>query len=808
MTTNSEYLFSGGGGGAAEYQIERSVRFNSADSAYLSRTPGSAGNRKTWTWSGWVKRSKLGSGTQVPFSSTDGATGTTMVFFGVYNILGAEDAITFYTDRTGTRTVTTTSVLRDPSAWYHIVISVDTTQATATDRVKVYVNGAEQTLTGNFPLQDFETEVNRASFTHSIGRHASAVWYLSAYLADIHFIDGQALDPTSFGKFDTNGVWQPKAYSGGYGTNGFHLPFSDNGTAAALGTDTSGNGNTWTVNNISVAAGAGNDSLVDTPTNYGTDTGAGGEVRGNYATLNPLNNPNTSTLTNGNLDLTTASNGGGLVDSTIAVSSGKWYWESLATSVATSLYVGIKLASEAIVASSGLPSVLGYTAGSYAYANISGNKVANSVASSYGSSWTTNDIIGVALDLDAGTLVFYKNGVSQGIAFSGLSGAFTPAFSDGGTGTSALSANFGQRPFAYTAPSGFKALCTQNLPEPTIADGSTAMDVALYTGNNSTNAITGLGFSPDLVWIKARSSALNHVLFDTVRTRDYGLYPNLTNAEPAASAANTDLTSFNSAGFTLGGNYNFNVNDSGAPFVAWTWDAGSSTVTNNDGTITSQVRANPSAGFSIVSWTGTGADGTIGHGLGVPPVMYILKARNASSSWSVLTTVIDGSVDYLYLNTTAAAASTGGGFSIAPTSSVISLGFATGGNALNEQDIAYCFAPVEGYSAFGSYTGNGSADGPFVYTGFRPRWVLIKNTSTTASWWMHDTVRNTYNVIDLGLYANTSASEASAGFPYNSIDTLSNGFKIRNNSLAQNGNTNVIIYAAFAENPFKTSRAR
>ena len=268
-----------GGGG---YEIERSLRFNRADSANLSRTPSIASNRKTWTWAGWVKMSGLGPN-QYIFNTGGGLPIDGFAFTANNNIK--------YRSYNGTSEVIqliTTQVFRDASAWYHIVFAMDTTQATESNRLKLYVNGTQVTTFSSqrYGSQNYDTNINNTA-PHLIGTYAG-LDYLDSYLADIHLIDGQALDPTSFGEFDTNGVWQPIAYEGTYGTNGFHLPFSDNSTAAALGTDTSGNGNTWTVNNLSVAAGAGNDSLVDSPTNYGTDSGAGGEVRGNYCTLNPL----------------------------------------------------------------------------------------------------------------------------------------------------------------------------------------------------------------------------------------------------------------------------------------------------------------------------------------------------------------------------------------------------------------------------------------------------------------------------------------------------------------------------------------
>jgi hypothetical protein len=368
------------------------------------------------------------------------------------------------------------------------------------------------------------------------------------------------------------------------------------------------------------------------------------------------------------------------------------------------------------------------------------------------------------------------------------------AFNTGGT----LEANFGQRPFAYTAPSGFKALCTTNLPEPTIADGSTAMDVKLYTGNGSTQTISGLNFSPDLVWLKSRSSGYGSNLVDTVRGATNRLVSNATEAEATVT---NGLTAFTSDGFSLGSYTETNVNT--GSMVAWTWDAGSSTVTNTEGSISSQVRANPGAGFSIVTYTGTGSALSFGHGLGVSPGLVIIKQRSADQYWAV-----GHSYDWtkiLYLNTTDSAGGGTTAWSSAPSSTVINIGTSGYVNVNTGTFVAYCFAPVAGYSSFGIYTGNGLADGPFVYTGFRPRWVLVKNSSATGAWILLDSARDTYNVAGLTLTPDASTAESSNDSRW---DFLSNGFKIRNTYGNQNNNTQTYIYAAFAEHPFATSRAR
>ena len=789
-----------GGAGDTGYQIQRSVRLNSADSAYLSRTPSTTGNRRTWTWSGWVKQSNVITGYNHLFTNVNG------IIIRLAQNPGNNRRIDFssFNGSGFNWQLVTTAEFRDPSAWYHLVFVLDTTQATSSDRAKIYVNGVLQNAfnIAIYPTQNYQDTVNN-TVSHRIGDYngTNSTFFLNGYLADVHFIDGQALAASDFGEFDDNGVWQPKAYTGSYGTNGFHLPFSDNSTAAALGTDTSGNSNTWTVNNISVTADAGNDSLVDVPTNgTETDTGAGGEVRGNYATLNPLNKGSTVTLSNGNLDFAS----GAVYNSafsTIGVTSGKWYMEATAGTFANDFVLGI---SNDVVGST----YVGGTSGSYAYEAANGAKYNNTSSTTTGySTYTTGDIISVAFDADNGKVFFAKNGVWQesgnpatgaNPAYSGLTAGpyfFGCSAGNGGTFTGA---NFGQRPFAYTAPSGFKALCTTNLPDPVVAKPSEVMDVALYTGNGSTQTISGLEFSPDLVWIKNRAAADNNKLLDTVRGATEELESNTTDAE----VTNADgLTAFNSDGFDLGVDAEYNTNTEA--YVAWTWDAGSSTVTNTDGSITSQVRANASAGFSIVTYTGNGTAGaTVGHGLGVEPHFIICKSRSGSTGWLVYHKSL-GNTNYLILNATDASAAAAGAWNnTTPTSSVFTIGTGSFVNTNGATQVSYCFAPVDGYSAFGSYTG--SADGPFVYTGFRPRWVLTKRTDSAENWIIHDTARDQYNVTTKELIPNSTSAEGST----TPFDILSNGFKLRDSGGSINASGGTYIYAAFAENPFKTARAR
>ena len=799
MSASQQILLGNAPAAAGGYQISRSLRFNSADSAYLNRTPASAGNRKTWTWSGWVKRSALGS-SQFLFDATSGV-GTRLYF-------SSGDAIQF--DSGGSGVFTTSQVFRDVSSWYHIVFVADTTQATASNRIKLYVNGSQVTAFSatSYPTQNTDTDWNN-TVSHYLGRNGNAsVSYLNGYLTEIHSIDGQALDPTSFGEYNSNtGVWQPKAYAGTYGTNGFYLNFSDNSntTAATLGKDYSGNGNNWTPNNFSVTAGAGNDSLVDTPTPYGTDTGVGGEVRGNYATINAVDKNSQIALANGNLDYTnSSSNANTQARATIAYSStGKWYFESTRGGGGSSFAAGIGTSTTSLGTQN---------AGIIMY-NQNGQIYVDGVLNSTpGTTFASGDTMGVAVDMDAAKVYWYKNGVvinASGLSFTVGSSTWMPmigCYTNGDTGT----LNFGQRPFAYTPPAGFKSLCTTNLPEPTILDGGDYFNAVLYTGNGTSDgnqqAITGVGFSPDLVWLKSRSNATGNYLADQVRGVNKTINSNNTNAEQTQ----TIFPAFGADGFTVEKqSANDGVNVNGYTYVAWNWKANGAGSSNTAGTITSTVSASQTAGFSVVTYTGNGTAGaTIGHGLGATPSMMIAKNRSSGGSASYEWTVYHaslGATKAVFLNDTGAAATDAGyWYNTAPTSTLITVPSNTRTNTNGSNFVIYCFAAIAGFSAFGSITGNGSTDGPFCYLGFRPAFIMLKRTDSTGNWTILDFKRAGYNVDNDQLYPNLSNAEATTDL----ADLLSNGFKLRSTDTSVNASGGTYVYAAFSENPFKYSLAR
>jgi hypothetical protein len=445
------------------YDITNSLRFNSGSSDYLNRTPASASNRKTWTWSGWVKLNGLN---QYLFGASSDSWAAN------YSTVWINPSAQLRLELGGiSGDIVSTNLFRDPSAWYHFVVAVDTTQATANNRVRMYVNGVEVAYTAQtMPAQNSDTMINSAQYHQISGRPSTN--YLNGYLAEINLIDGQQLTPSSFGETDSDtGIWKPKLFSGTYGTNGFYLQFKN---SASLGTDSSGNGNTFTVNNLTSI-----DQTTDTPTN-------------NFATLNSVNVPasNQPTFSDGNLTSTSSSAVSGSFggSSSIGVSKGKWYIEAKAGALASSNVMNIGVTynpSESARLNNDNKENYEYT-----YNGSNGYKSNNSSDTAYGSSYTTGDIIGIALDLDNNKLFFSKNGTWQnsgdpvagtGQAFTVTSGETYFFYQQDETGassnTSTFSFNFGNPPysansytdsagfgnFSYSVPSGFYAVCTKNL---------------------------------------------------------------------------------------------------------------------------------------------------------------------------------------------------------------------------------------------------------------------------------------------------------------------------------------------------------
>jgi hypothetical protein len=633
--------------------------------------------------------------------------------------------------------------------------------------------------------------------------------FMDGYLAEMNFVDGQQLTPSSFGETSaTTGVWQPKKFVGTYGTNGFYLPFTDNSALTTssnvgLGKDFSGNGNYWTTNNISITSGVTYDSMTDVPT-LTSATAA------NYCVMNPIDSASAIKPEYANLRLRNASSTHSITRGTVGVTSGKYYWEIKVSSAMSNFYSGIATNQTDISTTT----TVGADAYSWAYVASNGEKRYNGTSTAYGSALVNGDVLGCALDLDNGKIWWSVNGTFQASgdpaagtneAFSGVTGVCFPA---GGAYNMTIDYTFGQRPFTYTPPTGFVALNTFNLPTPSI--GATAstqankyMNIALYTGTGSSQSITGLGFQPDWTWIKGRSGATDHGLYDAVRGVQKQLESNNTDAETTET---TGLTAFGSDGFTVGALAQLNT--SSATYVGWNWKANGAGSSNTAGTITSTVSANTSAGFSIVTYTGNGTAGaTVGHGLGVAPSMMIVKSRSNTNDWFVYFRAL-GATQRFLLNSDVAATTSAWLNNTHPSSTVFTLNDSSfpASNGSGTTYVSYVFAQVAGYSKIDLYFGNGNAtDGSFIYTGFKPKFVLIKGDTEGYPWAMRDGVRNPSNVAGLQVLANSSAAETSQT---TGIDFVSNGFKIRSGDGTLNANGVPYFYIAFAENPFKYSTAR
>ena len=804
-----------GASGAADYEIARSLRFNATESPNMHREGGSDGNRRTFTVSVWIKRTTLAEHSWWDFYTNDANRTIFQIYFGqlrIFSRVGNSTQMSLQTD-SGMK-------LRDFSAWYHFLYAVDTTQSTTANRVKIYINGEQQSLNGSYPSQNAETYVgsnneNRIGCQHdSAGNEA----FLNGYMAEFNYIDGSQLTPSHFAETDTaTGEYKPIEYSGSYGTKGYYINFSDNSSVSALGTDFSGNGNNFVnFNGFSVSSGSGNDSVTDTPTN-------------NWCTFNPLLNSSNNTLSEGNLkSVGNTSSDNGNDRASFSMKTGKWYAEFKITGTASSIYpqIGVVHLRDADRPNNAAPQA-GYSS-SMTFGSLSGiymangNKQINNSASSFGNSFTTNDIIGVAFDADNGAVYFSKNGSFQnsgnpasGSSKTGALLTWTPSdtiehyMSVANYNGSGTEANFGQQGFTYTIPTGYKALNSQNLPACTATPGSQYVNTVTYTANRTARSITGVGFQPDWVWIKSRDAGQDHAKFDAVR----GVHKSLkSNSNFQEQNFSNTLTSFDSDGFSLGNDSNVgNVNYAQVSHVAWNWFAGGSTVTNTNGNISSQVRASTTAGISIVGYSGNGSNGqTVGHGLGVAPDAIIVKCRTANQNWRVWhrSLATDGS-KRLILDQTNSSENAGFLNDTAPTSTVFTLG--NSDEAWNESGdtyIAYVFSGVEGFSKFGSYTGNGNSDGAFVFTGFRPAWIMVKRSSDTEDWAVWDSHRDSgFNPNGFLLRPNSTSSEGGNESAHQ-IDILSNGFKLRNSDSKGNGSGSVYVYFAFAELPFKFARAR
>ena len=810
---------SGYGGGATSLAVKpaagetgppKALRFNDDDTTHLTRTPSGAGNRKTWTWSAWIKRSSLGLGgsnTEEVMWASNGTSDSTNA-----QIQFGEDDDLQLLMGYPSHDLKTTARYNDTGEWYHFVVAVDVTQGTNSNKVKMYVNGDQITDFATDQRSDYtntDWAINSAQ-EHKIGNKGDNNRPFHGYMSYIHVIDGLQLTPTSFAEADgTTEQWIPKEYSGAYGTNGFFLEFANNSaaTAAAIGKDSSGNGHNWTPTNFSVASGAGNDSLLDSPSPGDTadDTGAGGEITGNYCTLNPLDAESAVTLKQGNLQMD--SGGDGSARGTIANVDQKWYFEATVNSGPGASQVGVHNANLGVEQ---------FTSDHMDY-RIDNGEIYGGSGSHPGTTFGVGDTIGVAVNKEdaTGTISFYKNGTL--VQTRNLSAATNdnPVVPNTRTPSSGvLDFNFGQREFRDAAPTNYKCWASPNLTAPSITKPKEHFNAVTYEGSGADgNEVNGLAFEPEAVWIKDREDSNHGRIYDKIRGVNNGWLSSST-ALPEQWAAYGQFESFDNDGFTVGaGSGNAEGTNDTTGHVAWCWNAGTSAASPKSGGSSQTITAsdswvNTTAGFELIRYSTGGSAGNVGHNLNAVPKFIIIKALGTGNiNAPVYHDDMDGTADeYLVINDSFGGYKTDAGAlwnGINPTNQVFGVGShnMTGGSSF-EPYIAYLWAEVEGFSKFGTYTGSGAT--PFIHLNFRPRWFLLRRSDNNASWYIFDAARCPHNPNNKSLKTNSHDDEGTY-----SVDFLSNGVKINSSSDGDiNGSGATYIYAAFAEKPFKLTRAR
>jgi len=848
----------------------QSLRLDNSAGSLLTRTP-SAGNRKTWTWSAWIKRNDIGRDQDLFTAEGSGAQlfAIQIVDTNKIQIYGVNAVL-----------LQTTQQLRDLSAWYHVVIKSDTTQGTASNRLKIYLNGSEVTsfATDNRATYAQNTDYGiNSGVKHNIGSNQAGGNFGDFYIAEVNFVDGTAYDASHFGE-TKNGVWIPKQFTGTYGTQGFHLEFKEGGdgsstaSSSTIGADTA-NSNHYKDTNLD----AYDSNMPDSPENNFSTWNAlfrGGEQSASIAA--------TSTLLNGNLEVSVPTNS--YMGNTFRPVSGKWYCEFRVKTLGdargeldwgwfqATTYAGT-------TAHAGQANKWGAYYHAYSTAHIQVYDEASQLGSNINLTIAAGAVLQLAWDIDSnkgwlginntyyaadnGTDGNPSTGANQTFTFTADEAQNLQCYVGNGLSTDVFVANFGQDStfggdetatsnadangigaFHHAPPTGFLALCTANLPETTIGPNSDSQatdyfETVLYTGNSTDDTTVAVNFAPDWVWLKSRftsgGSIHSHFQFDTNRGATNFFKPD-TNAQAADDAAT--LKAFTSTGFTLGNSDV--INDTGTSYVAWNWKAGNApTATNSAGVgatptansvkidganlgsalagsiMATKISASTKAGFSVVTYTGTGTAGTVAHGLGTIPQWYIVRCLDNSSSsdlWYVYHSGVGANAEdsEIYLNLTDGASfDVNKPFNeIKPTASVFSIKTLADVNQNGKLYIAYCFSDRKGFSQFGSYIGTGVAAGTFIYLGFKPAWIMTKETSADGEdWIMWDNKRDTNNPNNVKLFAN-STGEETVDTDTRMVDFLSNGFKLRTAHDSHNGSQTTHIYMAFAEAPFKYANAK
>ena len=788
-------------------EIERSLRFDKANSGHLSKTFSSAGNRKVWTWSAWIRRAGNYGSSNTMFHAYDGSSSNrAQISFDTGNRL-----IVHQGGGGGSKGQTRTDRRFRDSNWYHIVCVANFADSTAADRVKMYVNGELQTKTIQVAFTDENGLIN-SNLEHEIGGLDSTSNNFDGYMAEINFIDGQNLDPSYFGYTDfQTGKWRPKRYEGTYGQNGFHLEFKDNSaaTTTTIGKDTSGNQHNFAPDNIAVSGWENNDSFIDTPTNTFPII----SLNTIYRVYN-----SSSDVYNGGMKYNCHYDNQGSVRAALTIpTSGKWYWEVRLLTSNSNATFGIcpsnySMDENPLSSSVVFPGAISYAAYSQYFRNGTNTGGVGG--------WGTSDTVALALDMDEKKITFYKNNSAQ-ITLALLSGyeniPYFPMLT-GGTngGTVNLGINFGaNESWTYTPPAGFKSLCTRNLPttSPSVYNPKKHFDTVTYTGDNTEYRKIPLDFKADLLWFKRRDATGAHVLSDTVTGITKHLTPNENSAQ--TTPGYPYVSSVQDDGIILRGSASSGGNVSGRSMVVWCWKAGGAAVTNNEGTASGSVSANPEAGFSIVSYTGSGGHVTRGHGLGKKPELIIMKKTGETGHWFINlddSVIPDAGYDrnYVRLNTTGGVEGPNG--NIAPSTAPDGSAPATDtiyslGGDMNESGkpyVNYLWTSIPGYSKVGAFRGNGAApNGSYVHTGFKVGWLLLRKVSGTADGYVLDQKRSPINEVLISVKPNSDAAETTDS---NFVDFLSNGFKMKTTGGAVNSGT--IVYLAIADTsgntPFDT----
>ena len=755
--------------------IAKSCIFNSADSPGLTHTLSGDGNKKKFTISFWVKPCKFTGGFQalVTGGGTGGGTAAAGVFFNAN--------MQIYTYFFLAEAITTTRTFEDTSKFYHIVIRVDSTLSTADDRVRMYVDGDQITSFGtrNNPSQDAEeTLFNVSGKNIDIGRHTTSANYLDAYMAEVNVADGQSYGPETFGLTDTTtGRWIPKSLSGiTYGTNGFRMEFA-NSAGQTIGDDTSGQGNDKTVVNLATT-----DITTDSPTQ-------------NFAILSTNRIKSGFTLSEGNLKLV-SNNTDGFCMSTMKI-GGKFYIETEVDGFTGDAAQGIGFVEETVSLGTdpaGTSDIFGIYSNQTDFVIIRDGEYyqdsggAISAGGIFQIAFDSSDLSNSKIYFGINNSKWYYEDMSENSSFNADRPTFTIDLrartnlrfyvanraSTGNPGTSTFICNLGQKAYTYTAPTGFGSFIQDNLPETT----------------------KGI---PDFVWVKnLDNSGRGLQMYDSSRGPLKTIYSNGTNTE---STNDDSLQKFLKGGFEAEDFTGFN--EANESHVAWNWVCnGGTTSANTDGSgagaCTFQV--NDTAGFAITQYTGTGSDLVVQHGLTKKPEWTLIKSLDyASQSWTGTHVGLTNPDNYnIYLDLTSAEGNAGEEYVVQGVTTTVLHGSGNQHNRSGTKYIMYSWTGIPGYSKFGTFTGNGNTDGPFIFTGFKPAWVMIKERSGTADWFIFDTSRGKINGQVYRIKANTSETENTS----NVMDILSNGFKLKVGDNDKNGSNETYIYMAFAEHPF------